>query len=287
MNQQRLGFLHPGAMGIYLASTVVNSDHKAYWVSEGRSQRTRDRATKYSLLETPTLSELCEICTTIFSICPPDSALEVAKQVLACGFEGTYVDANAVSPQRVQEIAAPMVEAGVNFVDGGIIGLPLRDSDTTWLYLSGSHANDVAACFTAGPLRVDVIGETIGKASALKMCYAAKTKGTTALLCALEAAAEELGVRTELENQWRRENAESVEHVVAAIRQATAKAWRFSGEMKEIAATFENAGLPGDFYYAAAELYRRMAHFKGEEELPEIVEVLAALVHKNKSVQAK
>lgn len=283
MNQQRLGFLHPGAMGIYLASTAVNSGHEAYWASEGRSDRTWERATKYGLLEIPTLVELCEKCTIIFSVCPPDSAAEVANQVLACGFEGAYVDANAISPQRVQEIAAPMTAAGVNFVDGGIIGLPQWDSDTTWLYLSGSYADDVAACFTKGPLQAEVIGEEVGKASALKMCYAAKTKGTTALLCALEATAEELGVRTELENQWRRENAESVQQIVAAIRQVTAKAWRFSGEMKEIAATFEGAGLPGDFYYAAAEVYQRMAHFQGEKELPEIGEVLAALVIRDNS----
>lgn len=286
MKQQRLGFLHPGAMGTYLASTVVNSGHEAYWTSQGRSESTRERATRYGLLEMPTLTELCEVCTTIFSVCPPDSAAELANQVLACGFAGTYVDANAISPQRVQKIAGPMVEAGVNFVDGGIIGLPEWDSRTTWLYLSGSHADAVAAYFTEGPLKVEVIGEAVGKASALKMCYAAKTKGTTALLCALEAAAEELGVRVELENQWRRENAESVPQIVTSIRQVTAKAWRFSGEMKEIAATFESAGLPGDFYYAAAELYQRMAHFKGGEELPEIGQVLAALVDRSKTDQA-
>jgi hypothetical protein len=47
--------------------------------------------------------------------------------------------------------------------------------------------------------------------------------------------------------------------------------------MNEIAATFEHAGLPGDFFYAAAETYRRMAHFKGEQELPDIEQVLVAL----------
>lgn len=282
MKQQRLGFLHPGAMGTYLASTVANSGHEAYWTSQGRSERTRERATKYGLLETPTLAALCEKCTTIFSVCPPDSAAELANQVLNRGYAGTYVDANAISPQRVQKIAAPMAAAGVNFVDGGIIGLPEWDSETTWLYLSGSHADDVAACFTEGPLKVEVIGEAVGKASALKMCYAAKTKGTTALLCALEAAAEELGVRAELENQWRRENAESAQQIVATIRQVTAKAWRFSGEMKEIAATLESAGLPGDFYYAAAEVYQRMAHFKGEDEMPEVERILAALVNRTK-----
>ncbi|MCK7519679.1 MAG: DUF1932 domain-containing protein [Ignavibacteriales bacterium] len=42
----------------------------------------------------------------------------------------------------------------------------------------------------------------------------------------------------------------------------TAKAWRFEGEMHEIASTFEGAGLPDGFHEAAAEIYHRMAGFK-------------------------
>ena len=278
MNKQKIGFLHPGAMGTYLASTIINSGHEAYWVSEGRSHSTKERASKYGLIETPTIAELCNTCTTIFSVCPPDAAAAVAKQVLACGFAGTYVDANAISPTRVQEIAKSMTKAGIHFVDGGVIGLPKWDSQTTWLYLSGQQADTVAACFTQGPLKVEVISQEVGKASALKMCYAAKTKGTTALICALEAVAQELGVRSALENQWRRESADSAQEIISAIEQVTAKAWRFSGEMKEIADTFESAGLPGGFYTNAAEVYQRMAHFKEEQELPEIERILAALI---------
>jgi hypothetical protein len=43
------------------------------------------------------------------------------------------------------------------------------------------------------------MGDSIGNASALKMCFAAYTKGTTALLSAVLAAAEGLDVRTELD----------------------------------------------------------------------------------------
>ncbi|MGH8246850.1 MAG: hypothetical protein ACREUU_10505, partial [Gammaproteobacteria bacterium] len=80
-----------------------------------------------------------------------------------------------------------MTEAGVSFVDGGIIGRPAREPGQTWLYLSGPRARDIAACFAAGPLKSRVLGMTIGKASALKMCFAAYSKGTTALLCAILA----------------------------------------------------------------------------------------------------
>ena len=58
----------------------------------------------------------------------------------------------------------------------------------------------------------------------------------------------------------------------------TAKAWRFAGEMDEIAVTFEAAGLPGGFHRAAGELYRALAPFKGRDEPPELGEVLSTLI---------
>ena len=58
----------------------------------------------------------------------------------------------------------------------------------------------------------------------------------------------------------------------------TAKAWRFVGEMHEIAATFRGAGLPGGFHEAAAEVYERLAAFKDHPEPPAIESVLEALL---------
>jgi hypothetical protein len=110
------------------------------------------------------------------------------------------------------------------------------------------------------------------------MCYAAYTKGTTALLCAILAAAESLGVRQALYRQWELEDAGFVEQVTRRSQRVTAKAWRFAGEMEEIAATFEAAGLPPGFHAAAAEVYRRLDGFKGMGTPPELEEVLRALL---------
>ena len=45
---------------------------------------------------------------------------------------------------------------------------------------------------------------------------------------------------------------------------AAPKAWRWVGEMQEIAQSFEAAGLPGGFHRAAGELYERLTPFKSE-----------------------
>lgn len=277
MSETHIGFLHPGAMGVSLAATTQNTGHAAYWVSEGRSLDTRGRAAAHGLIELPTVEELCEACSVIICVCPPHAAMDVAQQVLACSFEGIYADVNAISPQRARRIGQSMTDAGVEFVDGGIIGGPAWKPSATWLYLSGDAAETVAACFADGPLETEVIGDEIGKASALKMCYAANTKGTTALLCAVVAAADKMGVRPELEKQWSRHGSEFAQQTLARIRRVTAKAWRFAGEMDEIASTFDAAGLPSGFHLAAGDIYQRIARFKGADPTPAVRDVLDAL----------
>lgn len=195
------------------------------------------------------------------------------------------MDANAISPQRVTRIGQAMADAGVEFVDGGIIGGPAWKPGSTWLYLSGNEAQRVTSCFSAGPLGTSVIGESAGKASALKMCFAAYTKGTTALLSAILAVSEALGVREELAHQWSRNGSEFAEQAAQRVRGVTAKAWRFTGEMGEIAATFRGAGMPGEFHAAAAEVYRRIADFKEAPEVPPLADVLAALLESGGNAQ--
>ncbi|MFC1718318.1 DUF1932 domain-containing protein [Candidatus Poribacteria bacterium] len=98
------------------------------------------------------------------------------------------------------------------------------------------------------------------------------------MLSAILATSEALGVREELENQWSRNSSQFAEQTAQRVRGVTAKAWRFAGEMEEIAATFRGAGMPGEFHVAAAEVYRRIAHFKDAQETPPLADVLAALL---------
>lgn len=278
MTKPIVGILHPGQMGISVAASAQNNSHQVVWASAGRSPQSIARAEEHHLRDAGTLAELCRTAGVILSVCPPHAAEEVAAQVAACGFNGLYVDANAIAPQRARRIGQTITAAGGSFVDGGIIGGPAWKPGRTWLYLSGERAAEAAACFSAGPLETSVIGDTPGKASALKMCFAAYTKGTTALLCAIVAAADSLDVRPELFQQWSRSWPDFAEETAGRVRRVTAKAWRFAGEMDEIATTFADAGLPSEFHEGAADIYRRLAHFKDAPETPALTEVLQALL---------
>lgn len=273
-----IGILHPGEMGISVAASAIRSGHGVYWTSAGRSDKTRDRAEKYNLIETTSLSQLCQISEIILSVCPPHAAEDVARSVIGSGFRGLYLDGNAISPQRSIRIGEMLGEHGIRFVDGGIIGGPAWTPNETWLYLSGKDAKKIAGCFIKGPLETKIIGDEIGRASAIKMCYAAYSKGTTALLAAILAAAEAYGVRDELDQQWDMDDSSFSDQANRRATRVTAKAWRFEGEMREIASTFQEAGLPDGFHEAAAEIYHRMAGFKDSSETPQLDDVLQALL---------
>jgi 3-hydroxyisobutyrate dehydrogenase-like beta-hydroxyacid dehydrogenase len=274
----KIGILHPGEMGISIAASAIHSGQEVYWMSAGRSDKTRDRAEKHHLIEIDSLSRFCQMSETIISVCPPHAAEEVARSVIEAGFKGCYLDANAISPQHAIKIGQMLEANNIQFVDGGIIGGPAWRPKETGLYLSGEHTHEIALCFSKGPLETKIIGSEIGKASALKMCYAAYSKGTTALLSAVLATAESLGVREELYQQWDMDEKGFSEQINRKVRRVTAKAWRFEGEMKEIAATFDEARLPDEFHQAAGEIYHRMAKFKDSRETPALNDVLKALL---------
>ena len=273
---KRIGLIHPGAMGASVGAAARSNQHTVLWASQGRSEDTWAGARRGNLEDVDTVSELVHASEIVLAVCPPHAAADVAREVSELGFSGIYAECNAVSPDRTRAIQRIVEDAGAHYVDGGIIGGPAwKPEASTHLYLSGPRAEEVAACFTGSPLLASVISDRIGAASALKMGYAAFTKGTTALLTAILGLVEKEGVRADLARQW---GDAFTKQTIRRVCSDTAKAWRFEGEMYEIAATFREAGLPGEFHQAAAQVYKRLAVFKDRDESPAIEEVLEVLL---------
>jgi 3-hydroxyisobutyrate dehydrogenase-like beta-hydroxyacid dehydrogenase len=229
----RAGLLFPGEMGATVGAAVQG---EVLWASEGRSQATRQRAATFT--DVASLDELVRSSDLILSICPPAIAEELARQVFGLGFGGVYVDANAISPERMRRIAT----LGPRVVDGSIVAKTGIN-----LYLSGADAPVVASVFGDGDVRAIDLRAELGTASALKMAFGGWNKiGTVMTGHALEIA-RRYGV-----TQWLEAEGVSPE----SFSRIADRAWRWAPEMEEIGDTCVELGLSDEVPRAGAALYR-------------------------------
>ncbi len=269
------GFVHPGAMGASLAAAC---DGERLWCGHGRSVATRTRAEAAGMEDVGSIDVLVRRADVIVSVCPPASAIAVARSISAAGFDGVYIDVNAVSPATAREVA----KLFERFVDGGVVGPPVQKPGNTRLYLSGDAATQVARLWAGSPLETLVVDGGPGAASAVKVCFAAWTKGSAALLLAIRALAKAETVEDALLAEW----ATSMPDLAGQSERAAAtnapKAWRFAGELDEIADSFAAHGLPDGFGRAASDVYERLSRFKNDSNVT-LREVIGALRHPGES----
>ncbi|NIS29413.1 MAG: DUF1932 domain-containing protein [Actinobacteria bacterium] len=218
------------------------------------------------------MAALVATSDVIVSVCPPHAARDVATEVAGTGFDGIYVDANAVAPALAEDIAGLFM----HFVDGGIIGPPPVRPGTTRLYLSGAAAAEVAGLWKGSVLGASVLPGPIGAASSLKMAYAGWTKGSAALLLAMRAYAEAVGVGDALVGEWLLSQQALVDRIERSVASLAAKAWRFEGEMEQVAASLEAVGVAPGFHEAAASVYGALADLKGADS-PSLGDLIARL----------
>jgi 3-hydroxyisobutyrate dehydrogenase-like beta-hydroxyacid dehydrogenase len=276
MAPKGITLLHPGEMGAAVGACLREHGLRVLWVSGGRSAATRARARASALQDVARLEDALKASDIVLSICPPHAAVEVAASVAQTGFHGIYVDANAIAPTTTRKVGRLVEAAGATFVDGAIIGPPPTSEHRTRLYLAGPSREEVAALFHATHLQAIALEDAVGAASALKMCYAAWSKGTTALLLSIRALAQSEGVDAYLLQEWSLSQPGPLRQ--SDMVPATArKAWRWVAEMEEIAASFEATQLPGGFHHAAADIYRRLRDFKEQAAPPALAAVVAKL----------
>jgi hypothetical protein len=141
------------------------------------------------------------------------------------------------------------------------------------VYLSGVGGDELVDMLSTPEMRVTWLGPELAAASAIKMAYAAWTKGTNALVLAIRAMARAEGVEDALVLEWQRSQPAAVEWSNRAPATA-GKAWRWVAEMEEIAASLGAVGVPGGAFAAAAQVYERLDGYKDVQEAPPLDEVI-------------
>jgi 3-hydroxyisobutyrate dehydrogenase-like beta-hydroxyacid dehydrogenase len=255
-----VGILSPGDMGSGVAAVLHQRGLRVLTCLAGRGNGSRQRAAEAGMEDVPDLESLVRQCEILLSIVPPavagTVADHVANAVRATRAELLYADCNAVAPGTVRAIADTMLDSGARFADAGIIGGP-PNRTTNRIYTSGPGARDLERLREFG-LDIRVLEGEVGKASGLKMCYAAMTKGLQALGAELLVAARLLGVEDDLraEQNLGTDVAAARRFVERALPSMPPKAYRWIGEMEEISRCFEELGLPGRLMLGAADVYR-------------------------------
>ncbi|MFD3403527.1 NAD(P)-binding domain-containing protein [Kribbella sp. NPDC058693] len=251
----RIAVFHPGAMGSKLAKQLVTAGHEVYWVPEGRSEASRQRAEDAGLIGTP-FAQAVEQAEVVLCSCAPQGAVDIAKQVGSAGFSGLYVEANPLSPMSLREAESAVPEA--TFVDAGVVGPPPTGGPSpTHLMLSGTAADQVAALWAGTAVTPMVVGTEPGAASAAKSSYALYNKGKAALAVLAFQLAEKHGVTEALVAQQTRADGGSLKDPALA-EQLRSVAWRWGPEFDEIARTLDDAGLEGDAARALREVWTKL-----------------------------
>ena len=263
MRIETVAVLAPGDMGHAVAARLKAGGLHVVTCLAGRSARTRELAAAAGVEDLGDDATLVHAADVLLSILVPAQAEELARRIAAAvqrtGTDLLYVDCNAIAPETARAVGRIVESAGARFVDAGIIGPPPRREATgTRFYASGAAAADFAQLRDHG-LDVRVIGERPGDASAVKMCYAALTKGTTAIMTQLLIAAERLGVSEPLRAELEESQPEMLQRMRRAVPAMVPKAHRWVGEMEEIARTFAAAGLTPLTFEGAAALYALVA----------------------------
>ena len=275
---QTVAVMSPGDMGHAVGGALRTGGLRVITCLEGRSARSVALAEKAGIEPVADDDTLVREADALLSILVPSEAPALAERLAAAlrrtGASLLYADCNAIAPQTVRAIAQVIESAGGRFVDAGIIGGPPRldrPGSGPKIYASGAHVPELARLRDHG-LDVRVMGTSetdVGQASALKMCYAALTKGLTALGTELLVAGRALGIAEALEAELRASQGALYSGFERSVPGMPPKAYRWVGEMEEIAATFGAVGLTPKILEGAADLYRFVERSPLGRETPE------------------
>lgn len=257
-----VAILAQGAMGAGVASRLSAHGVRVLTCVAGRSAASAARAEAAGMEAVPEAAFV--EADAFLSILPPAEALATARRLApifaTAPAPPLYADCNAVSPETMQRMAALLGGHGLRVVDAGIIGGPPREGYAgPVIYASGPEAPRLVALLAGRGLDLRTLDGPVGAASALKMSYAGITKGLVAIASAMMLAATRAGAADALRAELAASQPALSAWFERMVPSMYAKAYRWSGEMEEIADFTGEDDSASAMYRGAAALYARLA----------------------------
>jgi 3-hydroxyisobutyrate dehydrogenase-like beta-hydroxyacid dehydrogenase len=244
---QKIGIMSIGEMGFHWAKLLKSHGVEVLTYDKDRGEVSRKRAENSGVKSVPSMAALVREAELIVSIVVPSAAkrvaAKVAKAVQKAGRKDLlYLDANAISPMTADDIAKTLMPAGVNFVDGCIIGAAARVGKETIVYVSGPDAARLRD-LEAFNIPIRVLGPSTNQASAFKVVYAGLTKGLQGLFCELLMGARSFGLLNDIRAQYEESFPGLLDKVSSSIVGLRIHASRRAEEMDELKRTFDHHGM--------------------------------------------
>ncbi len=269
-----VAILSPGDMGSNVGRALRENGLNVITCLAQRSQRTRELSETAGITDVPDFGEMIDQADIVLSVLVPERAVEVAQQVAdvirKSGKSLPFADCNPVAPAVALEMAEIIDSAGGRYIDGGIIGSPPGRGEPPRFYASGPHEAIMGQLDGRG-ISVPMMGGEVGRASAIKMCYASLSKGAAALNASALISAMNLGIYDEFVAEME-SSQQGVLNAMQGVNSLGAKAFRWIDEMEQISATFGSAGATPYMHKGAADIFRLVNSSPIGHERPETVD---------------
>jgi 3-hydroxyisobutyrate dehydrogenase-like beta-hydroxyacid dehydrogenase len=179
----------------------------------------------------------------LLSLVTADQALEAACKYAQLLPEGAlWCDMNSVAPDTKRQAATVIEAVGGRYVDVAVMA-PVDKGMAVPLLVSGPHALAAQPLLEAlGFTNVRVVGDEVGKASAIKMIRSVMVKGVEALSDECATAAEAAGVLDEVVASLdaSEKNVGWAERIAYNRERMATHGLRRAAEMEEVAATLRS-----------------------------------------------
>ena len=258
---ETVAVISPGDMGHVVGKVIRDKGFRVITSLSNRSALSCSRAARSGMDDVESLRAVMQEADVVLSIMPPECALsfaEAAADVVSKDDQPIFADCNAIAPTTTQKMRDVVEVAGMDFVKIGIVGPPPGRGGVATRFYAAGPVIDALAFLDGEGIDYRRLGTNWGQAAAIKMCYAALTKGTMTLHTAVLTTAELLGVSNVLHQELAASQAFHWDLMNRRVPFYPADASRWAGEMDEISQTFVNAGMTGNLHKGAADVFRML-----------------------------
>ena len=221
-----------------------------------------DRYASTGVTGTDSLAQALTGAHGVFCVVTADQALTAARAAAPYLQSGTFwFDCNSCAPGTKREAAAVIETAGARYVDVAAMAPVYPKRHRVPLLIAGPHADQAAQTLTDLGMCPEIAGDEVGRASTIKMVRSVMIKGIEAVTAECLLAARKAGVEADVLASlsasdpginWEQKGAYALERMMV-------HGARRAAEMREVALTLQDLGLPRDMSRACAGWQDRVA----------------------------